>query len=429
MIQLNIGDQIGPFIVEKELSSGGMALIYQARLSTPKDDLPSHVAVKVARQGYDDFLRDEEEHLRHLHHPNIIRPAPIPTQTGEIWQKRYIRCTTTDEPPVWYMALEHLGGSSLADLLQFRKRLPAHVAVEIASQVGMALDYLHHSRGVAHLDVRPDNILFRRDPLNSNWAPEAVLCDFGIAWHNKQVPTDSYGDLPYVAPERRRGEPVTFGSDVYSLGVVLYEMVTGIRPYPQDEDRMIVTDPAAALGAPVPPSRLGHGTPQLDAVVLRAIARQPEERYSTISVFLEDLSPVELGIKTQPGRGKAGWKQFTRWGIGLLLICLLALASFVAGRQSRYFYPPSSIHTATIMPSNTTEPNPTPIVITATPIPVQSTGAPTVPTQPTAPVIGPTQPTPGVTRGPTSTTKPTDLPTPTNTPRPPTPVPTDTPSS
>lgn len=426
MAQLNSGDQIGPFIVEKELSSGGMAHIYQARLSTPKDDLPSRVAVKVAKQGYDDFLRDEEEHLRDLHHPHVIRPVPIPTQTGEIWQKRYIRRTTTSEPTLWYMALEHMEGSSLADLLQFKKKLPPYIAVEVACQVGMALDYLHRARRVAHLDVRPDNILFRQDPLNSNWAPEAILCDFGIAWHNKQVPTDSYGDLPYVAPERRRGDPVAFGCDVYSLGVVLYEMLTGIRPYPQDEERVIVTDPEEELGVPVPPSKLGHGTPQLDAVVLRAIARRPEDRYSTISAFLEDLSPVELGINPRPGRGKAPWKQILKWGSGLLLICLLALASFLAGRQSRVFYPPPTIHTVTLMPSGSLEVSPTPIVITATSIPIQTKDATTVPIEPTTPVIVTTEPTPGVTRGPTSTTRPTDVPTPTNTPRPPTPKPTDT---
>lgn len=384
MTPLRRGETIGPFIVEKELSSGGMATVYQARLPAPRGHSIRHVAVKVAREGYDDFLRDEEEHLRHLHHPHIIHLIPIPAQTQKPWQKPYIRRTTAGEPPLWYMALEHLKGDSLADLLRFRKRLPASVAVEIACQVGMALEYLHKARGVAHLDVRPDNILFRHDPLNTNWRPEAVLCDFGIAWRNKKVPTDSYGDLPYVAPERRWGEPVAFTCDVYSLGVVLYEMLVGGRPYPQDEDVGMAAAPTVDVDPSVPPSKYSHCSPQIDMAVLRAIARRPEDRYPTVSAFLEELAPVELAVKSHLDRQKPDWRQFLKWGIGLLLISLLGIISYLAGLSSCEVFPPSSphpiavvTHVVTAVPSFTIEATSTAVPATPTPTPPHSLLPPT----------------------------------------------------
>ena len=422
MTELTVGDEIGPFTIEKPISSGGMAFIYRARLSSPKPGYPARVAVKLAKQGYDDFLRDEEEHLRHLYHPCIIRPIPIPTQSGEIWQDRFVRRSTSSEPPLWYMALEYLEGHSLSDLLQRKKRLPFSVAVEIASQVGMALDYLHRARGVAHLDVRPDNVMFRRDPLRFNRGLEVVLCDLGIAWHNRQVPTDSYGSLPYVAPERRRGDAVTSASDVYSVGVMFYEMLTGNRPYPQDEHTVKIAYTGVDRRAPIPPSELCPATPQLDATVLRAIARRPEERYATMSEFLKDLALVALEATARPVRVRLCWKRLVlRGGAVLVLSLLVMLAAFLAGRHSLMSAPPVPAYTATGLPADPAEASATvPLVTDASPS--ETAASPVAPFLPTTSLPEVTAETTEVTRPPTSTPRPTNTPTPTWTPRPPTPT-------
>lgn len=443
MTQFSRGSTIGPFIIDKEISSGGMATVYQARLATQVDSFPSHVAIKVAKQGYEDFLRDEEEHLRHLQHPNIIRPVPIPTETGESERKHYIRCATSEGSSLWYLVLEHLAGGSLADLLQFKKKMPVNVAVEIATQVAMALDHLHRVRGVAHLDVRPDNILFRQDPLNSNWRPEVVLCDFGIAWHNKQSPTDSYGDLPYVAPERRRGANVTESCDVYALGIVLYEMLTGARPYPQDEGKTATADATSDFVSPDPPSRYRRISPRLDSVVLRAIARRPGDRYPTVSAFLEDLRPVQLEVAAKPGQRQIVSKQVLRWGIGIFLVCLLGLVSFFAGLRAWQTLPMFDATTTPLQLTAGTEigalssptltptltPSPALPTYTFTPMPtlapqsaLPTVSRPTSTLQPThtpfTPTLAPT-PTalPSPTQRPTATKTPHPSPTPTR-PRP-----------
>ena len=423
MTELTVGDEIGPFTIEKPISSGGMAFIYRARLSSPRAGYPARVAVKLAKQGYDDFLRDEEEHLRHLYHPSIIRPVPIPTQSGEIWQDRYVRRSTSGEPPLWYMAVEYLEGHSLSDLLQYKKRLSFSVAVEVASQVGMALDYLHRARGVAHLDVRPDNVMFRRDPLGFNQGLEVVLCDLGIAWHNAQVPTDSYGDLPYVAPERRRGEAVTFASDVYSVGVMLYEMLTGNRPYPQDENTAEMVYASADRSVPISVSEQYPATPQLDATILRAIARRPEERYATMSEFLKDLAPVALEARAQPGRIRLGWKQrVLRGGALLVLSSLVLLAAFLVGWHSRAFAPPVPAYMATALPSEPARASATVPLVTDTALPAQITASTSVPLLPVTFTPETAEATTEATRPPTSTPRPTDTPTPTWTPLPPTPT-------
>lgn len=456
MAQLGRGTNIGPFIIEKEISRGGMATVYQARPAMELDGFPSHVAIKVAKEGYEDFLRDEEEHLRHLQHPNIIRPVPIPTKGGESDRKHYIRCAELGESSVWYLVLEHLEGGSLAELLQVRRKLPTDVAVEIATQVAMALDHLHRVRGVAHLDIRPDNILFRQDPLSQSWRPEVVLCDFGIAWHNKQAPTDSYGDLPYIAPERRRGDCVTDACDVYSLGVVLYEMLTGVRPYPVDEAKAADTA-ISSEAASLDPLRKQRSVPSgLESVIHRAIARRSDDRYRTISAFLEDLRPVQLELTAKSGRKKIASKQVFRWGIGILLMFVLISVSFLAGlrawqilrpdgsivpplaavteasRVDVAFSPVAALDDPT--PSPTQMPSPAPPTHTSTPRPtlapksslptvsrptstLQSTRTPrpSTPTVPQSPTPRPTV----VTNTPRPTVKPTKAkPKPTATPKP-----------
>ena len=158
-----------------------------------------------------------------------------------------------------------------------------------------------------------------------------MLCDFGIAWHNEHSPEERYGDIPYVAPEHRHGSHVSESCDVFSLGIVLYEMLTGHRPYPQDEGGTGAQNAPTQTASVAPPSKQRGVSPQLDAVVLRAIARRPSDRYSTMSDFLEDLVPAQLELAAKSARRTPTWRQVLRYGVGLLLIALLILVSFAAG--------------------------------------------------------------------------------------------------
>ncbi len=229
------------------LGQGGMATIYRARDAQLERD----VAVKVLRPefGQDpDFLarfRDEARAAASLSHPNIVAVFDF----GE----------DNAEP---YIVMELVDGQDLASILRENGPLAPRQAARVAADVGKALQAAH-VRGIVHRDVKPSNILISRDG-------RVKVADFGIAraLDEAQVtlPGVTMGSVHYFAPEQARGEPVTALSDVYSLGIVLFEMLTGQRPFSGDGAaavalaRLTTTPPRpSALRASVPP--------ELDAIV------------------------------------------------------------------------------------------------------------------------------------------------------------------
>ena len=251
------------------VGSGGMATVWRARDLR----LGRTVAVKLLRPQYaedDRFVERFESEARHaasLAHPNI---API-HDTGVDGDERYI-------------VMEFVDGASLAEVLAEHGRLPPFEAVSLVAAAARGLAVAHR-RGIVHRDVKPGNLLLGRDG-------RLRVVDFGIARALTTARVTAtglvLGSVPYLSPEQTRGEEATASSDLFSLGVVLYELLTGRLPWSSD------TPAATALArlsetAPPPSKIVADLPPGLDAIVARALAADPADRYPSARAFADAL--------------------------------------------------------------------------------------------------------------------------------------------
>jgi serine/threonine protein kinase len=260
---LQNGQRLGKYQILELLKTGGMASVYRAR----DLDTGRVVAIKVLSQilamdpGYVARFKNEADQVRKLAHPNIV---PIEYFGVEI--------------PYTYFVMPLFKGS-LRDALKRYKRLAPESALDITIQIASALTAVH-GLGLIHRDIKPDNILLSAD--------RALLTDFGIVRQVQftgagEPPTLAGSGLPigtpqYMAPEQLASQRVDQRADLYALGAVLYEMLTGQAPHGGDSPYTIasrvLTDPI------VPPSRHSPAIPpELNAVVMRALARNPAERF------------------------------------------------------------------------------------------------------------------------------------------------------
>lgn len=296
MSTLKLGSRIGryPYRIEKALgqrSGNAMADVYLARdTSLSQDDRVALVVIKVSRvQSKDrDFMEDaiynEAERLRQFwergRQRGIVRILPIRTDNEMRTQPYVARATEMDGEP-WFLVLEYLNGNSLADLLEQYKRLDIALALEIMRSLAETLDFIHRNDQV-HLDIKPENILFRT-PIQHDVRIDPVLIDFGIARHTGQARLEA-GTLLYAPPERldRDGPPEVIprpapSMDIYSLGVVFYQMVTGRRPFEGRNTRSITS--AILAGNPTEPSKHSKVIPSdLDKLLLEMLDRNPIKR-------------------------------------------------------------------------------------------------------------------------------------------------------
>ena len=390
------GARIGPYTILRQVPGGvgGMAIVYEARLG---DRGPS-VALKVAPVGLGGFLKDETAFLKalNLNHPHIIKILPTPLGDGT---SDYV--VKDPETGSWYFAMEYMAGGSLADWLQRCKHLTLAQALDVVRQIGAALDAAHRA-GIVHLDVKPSNILFRDRPEKGR--RHAVLTDFGIArLRGRTASGQTTLTIEYASPEQARlvsGESIAVGpaSDIYSLAVILYEMISGRLPFQAENDlammhQIVYEDPPL----PVP-----LGPPQLNPIMQRALAKEPEERYPSAGALVADLEALPREVY-EASSTRRRMHPLLNLGLGLLLGLGLGMPAghYLARLQEEM-------------------PTPITIVVTATPTSTQEVVATDTPT------ITPTSATVTPTRRPTSTPVPA---TPTFTPRPlPTSTPVTTPS-
>jgi eukaryotic-like serine/threonine-protein kinase len=190
----------------------------------------------------------------------------------------------------YYIAMEYLSGRSLKELIVSRGPTPIKIAIDYTRQMLAALGFAHRN-GIVHRDIKPHNVVVDSDG-------RLKVTDFGIARSGASQMTEVgsiIGTAQYLSPEQARGAPVDQRSDVYSVGVVLYEMLTGKVPFTGDTPLEIAMKHLSEV--PVPPSETRPEVPEdLDSVVLRALAKDPEDRYQTAEEMEADLARVQRGL-------------------------------------------------------------------------------------------------------------------------------------
>ena len=272
----------GRYRIVRKLGAGGMANVYLAE----DEDLGRRVAIKILNDRYanDDLFierfRREAKSAAALSHPNIVSVYDRGEAEG-----------------TYYIAMEVIEGRSLKELIMTRGPLPIAQALAYTHEILDALRFAHR-HGIIHRDIKPHNILI---------GERLKVTDFGIARAGASQMTEAgsiMGTAQYLSPEQARGAPVTASSDLYSAGIVLYEMLTGKVPFNGDSAIEIamkhLNDP------PKPPSKIRPEIPdELDAVVLRALSKNPEDRYQTAEEFSEDLHRVEAGLPLAPETSEA----------------------------------------------------------------------------------------------------------------------------
>jgi eukaryotic-like serine/threonine-protein kinase len=261
----------------KPLGSGGMADVYLAH----DDILDRDVALKVMSSRYasdEEFVerfKREAQSAAALSHPNIVSIF----DRGE------------SEDGTYYIAMEYLPGGTLKDRIIQRGALPAHTAAAVALQMAEALRAAHE-RDVIHRDIKPHNILV-------TGLGDVKVTDFGIARAAASTTMTRTGHIlgtaHYISPEQAMGEPVGPASDLYSLGIVLYEMLTGELPF--DADTPLGIAMKHVNGYVVPPQELNPTVPDgINAITLRLLAKNPDDRYASDSELIEDLERVSAGL-------------------------------------------------------------------------------------------------------------------------------------
>ncbi|MBX9856132.1 MAG: protein kinase [Gemmatimonadaceae bacterium] len=247
------------YTIVKRLGSGGMAHVYLARhalLGRPLVIKVLHRSLSQEPEMRERFRREAEAASR-LVHPYICAIADMGT-SGHIE----------------YLVMPYYAGGSLADLLSRRKTVGATTAAAVAAQVATGLDYAHR-RGVIHRDIKPDNILFDEDG-------NVALTDFGIAtarFHGRLTASGrAMGTPHYMSPEQAMGRLVDGRSDLYAVGLLLYEMLLGHPPF--DGEDSYAVGYKHVHEAPVAPDQVDTRVPPaLSAIVMKCLAKQPAERY------------------------------------------------------------------------------------------------------------------------------------------------------
>jgi eukaryotic-like serine/threonine-protein kinase len=265
----------GRYRVIRRLGSGGMANVYLAE----DEELGRRVAIKVLDEKHandEQFVerfRREAKNAASLSHPNIV----------SIYDRGEAEGT-------YYIAMEYIEGRTLKDLIVARGPLPVERVVSYARQILGAVRFAHR-KGIVHRDIKPHNVLVDTDG-------RLKVTDFGIARAGASQMTEAgsiIGTAQYLSPEQARGASVDQRSDLYSVGVVLNEMLTGSVPFTGDTPVEIAMKHISAV--PQPPSATRPDVPEdLDLVVLRALAKDPRERFQTAEEMDSELGRVAAGL-------------------------------------------------------------------------------------------------------------------------------------
>lgn len=262
-------DRIGNCRILGEIGSGGMAVVYKA----VQEPLGRLVAIKALKpsiavdSGFAKRFEREAHFMASLQHENILHVYDFIKERGTM-----------------YIVMEYVQGIDLYDLLELTPRLPIDVAAILTLQVARALDYAHF-RGIIHRDIKPANVMI------SNHG-EVKLMDFGIARDDKLSDLTEtgtgLGTPSYMSPEQILGDKLDFRSDIFSVGIVLYQMLTGRKPFVEDDARTVMQK--IRLDRYTSPRKMNAAVPRsLERIMGRCMEKMPANRYPTTQALIDDL--------------------------------------------------------------------------------------------------------------------------------------------
>lgn len=277
-----IGKTLGQYELLEYLGYGAMARVYRSQHTV----LRRLAAVKVLHTHYaDDFdfvtqFKSEARNLASLRHPNIVQVYDFNIQ---------------DEYP--FMVMEYIVGTTLKATIEKtkreRSRLPIARSLRIIYSLALALSYAHQ-RNIIHRDIKPSNVMIEK-------SGRVVLTDFGLArlmTAQRETLTGTIKGTPaYMSPEQAMGRPSNQRSDIYSLGVMLFELITGQLPF-DDENPFAIAMKHVNEPTPSPRSLFPEMPIELERVILSSMVKNPNNRYPNINAFIEDLTKVRLKIRT-----------------------------------------------------------------------------------------------------------------------------------
>ncbi|MGA2574503.1 MAG: serine/threonine-protein kinase [Bryobacteraceae bacterium] len=310
MTPVRIGDRLDHYSIDTLVASSGMASIFRG--TDLRTGLP--VAIKIPHPEVEsdpvffDRFRREEEIGKTLDHPGVMKVL------------------ANDDRSRLYMVMEWVDGRLLRQIMNEQGKLPAERAVRIALRIGEVLEYIH-KQGIVHRDLKPDNVMVDDED-------RVKLIDFGIAAKSGSRRltfsklSQVMGTAEYISPEQVKGKRGDARSDLYALGIMLYEMLTGKTPFSGDNPFLIMND--RVLNNPVPPREIDPDiSPQLQEIVYRALERDPKSRYASAREFAWDLRhPDQVGVADRPEM--RDWKQRrTPWARKVLFYAMLALVPVV----------------------------------------------------------------------------------------------------
>ncbi len=307
----------GRYRILRRLGSGGMANVYLAE----DEELGRRVAIKILNdrhasdESFVERFRREAKNAAGLSHPNIV----------SIYDRGEAEGT-------YYIAMEYLEGRSLKDRIVAEGPLPITAAIEAVRQILRALGFAHRA-GIVHRDIKPHNVLLAHEGGERRFK----VTDFGISRTSASQMTEAgsiVGTAQYLSPEQARGAPVDQRSDIYSVGIVLYELLTGQLPFSGETPLEIAMKHLSEV--PKSPSALRPEVPpDLDMVVLRALAKDPGDRFESAEEMDAELARVAAGNAVTAETADAATAVLAGAGIAESAPTMLSRRPVVAPRPPR----------------------------------------------------------------------------------------------